>query len=457
MTRQSPSQTDYVNGVDCDNQLKPSYSTEDNGAESLKNFSGDKLKGEWSDTDLTPREGTILSGYSILTKSMVGSGLFVMAYGCSKFGIIFGTIMIIVAAAITWVSLRALSILAIEFKGQQPTFYSISEAIFPKLRWLIDVSVIINCLGASTGYVITAGDLLSTGIFGILGLDSNNPGFSQWQAKMIIQTVMVLALAPLAAMRNMSGTQYANLIGLTCLLYIVITTFVYSDLAASSNELLHMESFLSAIGAFPKFIFAFSCQMNVFQIANELKRPSVKRMNIISLASTLTGLIIYVPIMILPYLTFGSKIMDNYLRNFDPSLVPVQVAYILAALSVSISYILQVHPLRRSIISLMNSGKIPEAGDKERRVRLIITASIVAVTFGIAVGLDQIDTVTNFTGLLGGNTLCFFMPSLLYLRHFGLKKDPFGIAVVFVFFFSIILYPLCLTGIIYDMANTTTA
>jgi amino acid permease len=423
------------------------------GAESLNGTGGSTEKAVWSDSDITLRQGTILSGYSILTKSMVGSGLFVMAYGCSKFGIILGTIMIFVAAIITWISLRALSILAIEFKNEQPTFYSISEKVIPRLRWLIDVSVIVNCLGASVGYVITAGDLLSTGIYGAFGLHPVDSGLSQWKAKIIIQTVMVLSLAPLAGMKNMAGTQVANLVGLVCLLYIAITTFVYSDLSSASNDLLHMQSFLSAIGAFPKFIFAFACQMNVFQIANELKRPSVKRMNIISAASTLTGLVIYIPIMILPFLTFGRGIMDNYLRNFDSNLVPVQIAYILAAMSVSISYVLQVHPLRRSIVSLMHGGKSQQAGSKEQRERYIVTGVIIAVSFGIAVGLDQIDTVTNFTGLIGGNTLCFFMPSLLYLKYFGIKKDVFSIAVLCVFILSIILYPLCLTGIIYDMTT----
>ncbi len=412
-----------------------------------------EIKATPDPSDLTSRKGTILSGYSILAKSMVGSGLFVMASGCSKFGIIFGSVMILVAAAITWVSLRALSFLAIEFTTEQPTFYSISDKIIPRLRWLVDVSVILKCLGASTGYVITVGDLLTTGLYGMFGWNPVSSGLTQANAKMIVQAVMVLSLAPMAAMRNIAGTQYANLLGLACLLYIVIATFVYCDMAEASSDLLYMQNFLSAMGAFPKFIFAFSCQYNVFQIANELKRPTDKRMNVINVASTLTGLFIYVPLMILPFLTFGPHIMDNYLRNFDRNLVPVQIAYILAAISVSISYILQVHPLRRSILSLMNSGKIPEQGKKERRDRYLITGAIVILTFGIAIGVDQIDTVTNFTGLLGGNTLCFVMPSLLYLRHYGLKKDVFSLSVLAVFVFSILLYPLCLTGIIYDMVK----
>jgi amino acid permease len=358
--------------------------------------------------------------------------------------------MLAIAAFITWVSLRTLSVLAIDYIQEQPSFYSISEKLVPKYKWVIDVSVILNCLGASTGYVITAGDLLSIGLYNMF--QWQGASFPMSSTKKIIQAAMIVSLAPLCLMKEMSGTKIANLIGLTCLLYIVITTFVYCDLHSVSTDLLYMDNFLTAIGSFPTFIFAFACQMNVFQIANELKNPTVKRMNVISLSSTLTGLIIYIPIMILPFLTFGNSIEPNYLTNLGKDKIPVQIAYILAAVSVSISYVLQVHPLRRSILSLHYGSRTPQKNE-EKRNRYIVVSAILVVTFGIAVGLDKIDVVTNFTGLLGGNTMCFLMPSILYLRRFGFKTDVFSILVMAVCVFSIILYPLCLTGIIYDMVT----
>ena len=428
----------------------PSGETMEYGAKSLVSGSSfeEELKGEI--TSETTRHASILSGYSILTKSMIGSGLFVMAYGCFKFGIVMATIMLAIASLITWISLRTLSVLAIDYIHEQPSFYSISEKLIPKYKWVIDVSVILNCLGASTGYVITAGDLLSIGLYNMF--QWQGASFPMSSTKKIIQATMIVSLAPLCLMKEMSGTKIANLIGLTCLLYIVITTFVYCDLHSMSTDLLYMDNFLTAIGSFPTFIFAFACQMNVFQIANELKNPTVKRMNVISLSSTLTGLIIYIPIMILPFLTFGNSIEPNYLTNLGKDKIPVQIAYILAAVSVSISYVLQVHPLRRSILSLYYGSRTP-AKTEEKRNRYIVVSAILLVTFGIAVGLDKIDVVTNFTGLLGGNTMCFLMPSILYLRRYGFKTDPFSILVMAVGAFSIILYPLCLTGIIYDMVS----
>jgi amino acid permease len=446
MTDKTPKHLNDVDGV----FSTPGGDTVEYGAKSLVSgmSHGEEIKGV--SIDETVRHASILSGYSILTKSMIGSGLFVMAYGCSKFGIILGSIMLAVATLITWISLRTLSILAIDRIDEEPSFYSISEKLVPKYRWVIDVAVIVNCLGASTGYVITAGDFLSIGLYNMF--QWQNASFAMSNTKKIIQAAMIVSLAPLCLMKEMSGTKIANLVGLTCLLYIVITTFVYCDLQEMSSDLLYMDNFLTAIGSFPTFIFAFSCQMNVFQIANELKNPTVKRMNIISLSSTLTGLMIYIPIMILPFLTFGSQIKPNFLTNLGPDKIAVQIAYVLAAISVSISYVLQVHPLRRSILSLYYGASCPSKSE-EKRNRYIVVSIILMVTFGIAVGLDKIDVVTNFTGLLGGNTMCFLMPSILYLRRFGFQTDRFSILVMAVGVFSIILYPLCLTGIIYDMVK----
>jgi len=400
--------------------------------------------------DAPVRTGSALAGYSVLTKSMLGSGLFFIAHACSKFGIISGLVAIMFAGLLTWVSLKALSIIAIDFKDENPSFYSVSMRIVPNLRWIIDASVIMNCLGAATGYVITAGNLLSEGL---LQMAYNSVVESTKNRTMlIIQASMILILFPLCMMKELSGTKIANLVGLLSLLYIVIASFVYCDLSMASSDLLGMENVLTAMSSFPTFIFAFACQMNVFQISNELKNPTVKRMNIISVASTVTGAAIYIPVMIIPLLTFGRGIKENYLQSLDIENLPIQIAYMLAALSVSISYVLQIHPLRRSILSLYYRDRVPSHAE-EKRNRLLVAAFVMLATFGIAVGVKKIDIVTNFTGLIGGNTMCFVMPSLLYIRHYGYKTSRFGKVVLALFIIGLVLYPLCLTGIIYDLVN----
>lgn len=419
--------------------------------------------------------GTTLSSYSVLCKSMIGSGIFSMACACSKFGIIPGVFALCVAAGITWLSLHVLSILALEYRSETPTFYSISEKIMPRARWVVDVALIINCFGAAIAYVITSGTLMSYAIIAMLNLDTATSTLKQNHIAMIVQAVMIIALAPLCMMKEISSTKIANMIGLTCLLFIVIVTFVYTDTAGAASEgssLWYPANGLVALGSFPTFIFAFACQQNVFSVANELKNATKSRLSVICVSSTLTGFLVYVPMMVLPFLTYGRSVKSNYLYNLDTDGsvdVPVIIAFVFASLSVSISYVLQVQPVRRSIISLMY-GSTVLTGQTEVKVRIGVVTGILLATYGLAVGIgDDLSLPINIAGLLGGNTMCFVMPFMLYLRRFGglnwwrsphetpdNKREPtqwFSVVVVCVLILCLSLYPLCMTGIVYEAVS----
>ena len=390
-----------------------------------------------------------------------------MALACSKFGILPGTFALCVAAGITWLSLHVLSILALEFRAENPSFYSVSEKIMPRARWVVDVALIINCFGAAIAYVITSGQLMSFAIIAMFKLDGENSWLGQNHIAMMVQAVMILSLAPLCMMKEISATKVPNLIGLTCLLYIVVTTFFYTDLSvnAGDSSLLYPGNAFLAMGSFPTFIFAFACQQNVFSVSNELRDANMKRLGVVSAASTATGFLVYVPMMLLPFMTFGRGVQSNYLYNLDSKDgnvdIPIIIAFVGASLSVSISYVLQVQPVRRSLVSLIY-GSEPLTGSKEARVRVGIVTLILLSTYGLAVGIgSDLSLPINLAGLLGGNTMCFVMPFALYLKWNGFRwvkestgeVDWFCIAVITVLGFCLALYPMCLTGIIWEAVS----
>lgn len=415
------------------------------------------LDSELNNMDLKEpqRDGTVLSGFSVITKSMIGSGIFGMARACSKFGIVAAVVCLLLAASITWLSLRVLSILALDYRLENPTFYSVSEKLLPRLRWVLDVALIINCLGASIVYVQTAGNLMAYAIMALFGIDQNV--LDQSHIAMIVQSIMVLSLAPLCMMRTISATQIPNLLGLSCLLYIVIMTFFYTPMGGV-YPLYPGNGAMVALGSFPTFIFAFACQQNMFPVANELKNANLTRLNTVAASSTITGFIVYLPMMIIPVLSFGMSIESNYLFNMvnaDGTIdTPVLVAFVLASISVSISYVLQVHPVRRSIISLVY-GSEQLVGKKEKTVRVAVVSLILVISFALAVGLGKnLNIPINIAGLLGGNTMCFVMPFGLYLAKYGMLTNALSKLIFGLLVFCIALYPICMTGIISDAIAT---
>jgi amino acid permease len=413
------------------------------------------------------KHGTVLAGYTVITKSMIGAGMFTysvssqqhlgmfgMAFGCSQFGLPLGIFFLFLAALITWLSIRVLAVLALDYKETTPTFYSVSNELIPKFKWLIDVALIINCFGGVVAYVQVFGNLLADGLWGVLQWDENALSISS--AALIIQACILIVLAPLCMMKEISSTKIANMIGLGCIAYIIGMTFFYVPCTAAKDDfgaLLKPASVLVLFSSFPTFIFSFACQQNIFTVANELKDANMQKLNRISMASVSTGLLVYLPVMVLPFLTFGSKVVSPYLtnlKNADGTVdIPVMIAYIFASLSVSISYVLLLQPIRCSIMSLAFGTNQP-TGKKEKTYRISIVIGLMLASYGLAFALGRnLGLPIDIAGLLGGNTMCFVMPFILYLKKYGYnKKNKFSLAVMVTLIFCFILYPVCLTGII---------
>lgn len=377
-----------------------------------------------------------------------------MAFGCASFGLILGVGFLVLAALITWLSLKVLAMLALDYKDSKPSFYSVSSDLMPKARWVIDAALVINCFGGCICYVQTFGKLMTEGMLAIFNWDTSV--WSKSNMALVIQLGILAFLTPLCMMKEITATKIPNMVGLACIFYIVTMTFFYTPCTAMSVDLLKPGNVVASFAAFPAFIFAYACQQNVFSVANEIKDVNMKKLNSVSVCSTLTGFIIYLPIMLLPYMTFGPLIKSNYLYNFVEEYktvglpVPIIIAFIFASLSVSISYVLLMQPVRCSTMSLIYGDHQP-TGKKERMIRMGLALVLIAVSFALAyVAGDAVDLPVSIAGLLGGNTMCFVMPFLLYLKKYGFdRKNKFTLLVMATLIFCILLYPICLSGIIY--------
>ena len=386
------------------------------------------------------KPGTVFSGYTVMTKSMVGSGILSIAFACSKCGLILGILLLFFAAFLTWLSLHVICKLALDAPTGDITFYTITERILPKVKRFLDIAVIVDCLGSAIAFVQTMGTLLGKSADHMFGFES----LDQRSVIMIIQTCMVIALLPVCLMKEISGTKYLNIIGLLGLVYVTILAMVYTNISEVSSDLLYPIDSFSGVSGFLIMIFAFSCQQNVLSVVTEMKSPSIRKLDMVTGSAISTGFIMYLPVMILPFLTFGRS-KDDASTFFEllPPTIATQIGYVCAALSVSISFVLVVHPIRRSVLSLMYSGELP-TGRKEKVARTGVVLAILTISLGVAIAAgSSLGPTLEFTALLGANTCGFLMPCILYLKHFG-----FDFKIVALLLFSIALYPIGITAAI---------
>jgi amino acid permease len=120
---------------------------------------------------------------------------------------------------------------------------------------------------------------------------------------------------------------------------------------------------------------------------------------------------------VLPYITYGKSVKSNFLENVESTGWWATLARIAAALQVSIGFVLVIHPTRNSIMGMMYRGGSPADKD-EFKIRMIVTTISIVLSVGVALLVNKLSDPLDIAGLFGANTMCFAVPSYLFLKAF---------------------------------------
>ena len=339
----------------------------------------------------------------------------------------------------------------------------------PAACWLIDIACILDCFGASISYVQISGQLMSETILELTAWDIAASTLTRY-----IQLAMICVLGPICFMRGISHASILSVIGIVCISYVCLLPFAYiGDISSDVVTPLWPNSFMGSMRKLPVFFFAFSCMQNLFTVVNEIEDFTVRRVQSVCASAVSTGLVMYLVVMCLPFAAFGKNVNDLFLRSYDPSAVPVQIAFVFTAIQVSIGYVLVIHPTRQSILSLWYREAEPSERH-ERKLRFAITAILILMTLGVALLTDSIGTVTEITGLYGANTYCFTAPSYMFYKRYHPRNFSGGDQVkihrqaaddkiephmrmwylsIACLVISALIYPVCTAAIIYGMVS----
>ncbi|KAF4671239.1 hypothetical protein FOL47_001583 [Perkinsus chesapeaki] len=309
---------------------------------------------------------SILGGYSVLTKSMIGSGMLGMAYAGCQWGFVMGILACFVTAGITYFTVYVLGVMAMEYMSASTgelSFFNVAKFVSPKTSWLIDLGVAVKAFGASVAYIQIVGSLMAEVI-----LQGFSLSIDRQTIKYIVQIILVVLLAPTVYCKSITATKAVNMFGIANLAYLALLSVVYAQPSWDNVTIWP----LSASGLFsrlPVFIFCFSCQQNLYKVCNELRYPTLGKLEKMGMWTVLSGLIIYTTVMIFPYMTFGKDVDSNFLHNLPLESYPVKLGYIAASLSLGINIPLAMHPCRNSITVLWFKGEVPTDRLKERTFR----------------------------------------------------------------------------------------
>ncbi|KAJ3055270.1 hypothetical protein HK097_011001, partial [Rhizophlyctis rosea] len=426
-------------------------------------------------------EPTIFSSTVNMINTILGTCMMSMPYAFARVGLLPGITLVLISAIATWFSLRILIAsaqsphhLAARNPSHPLTFFTpFSAPSYAALSrgsmggssgWWVDMLVAMSCLGFAVGYLVAIGEcmprLVTSVVPGLVGVEGIVAGLLLNKHFWMFGALLILV--PLSLSRDVDDFRWFSGTALACAVYlaaVVVGLFVSgstggvggtpsSDPDAGWQWIIYDGKIPEIV---PIFVFAFTCQQNIFSVYNELVaatarskatgKPTVAGAatvhdiyKIIDLAVGACAFT-YISVGVAGYITFGAGVDSILLNNYGNSM-PVFIGRLAYVLLAALSYPIYIHPCRDAVDSFLSSccpswygpsstynnpstpllpptktGLSPRTKiiailhsytETEHVARSSLTMGLVVLTYAVALGVRGLDTALTFVGATGG-------------------------------------------------------
>eukprot|EP01065_Artemidia_motanka_P049262 TRINITY_DN8111_c0_g1_i1.p1 TRINITY_DN8111_c0_g1~~TRINITY_DN8111_c0_g1_i1.p1 ORF type:complete len:609 (+),score=146.80 TRINITY_DN8111_c0_g1_i1:55-1881(+) len=340
-------------------------------------------------TELLP-EGSRRGAVFNLASATLGAGALSLPYAFAQSGILLGLVWLAVASLATIFSikllLRASRVATARAGFPVDSYEDLTRLVFGKeMLRVVELCIIMFCYGTSIAYCVAVGDILEP----IRRLDWMPELLQGDHGRSIVMvSFWAVLMLPLSLLRSVSSLQFSSFLGVAAILVLVSATIYHcvwhrfiegwdcADMYAGnpglpeadcsgSIRLAHFD--LKMVGSLPLVMFAFTCQVNVYDIYRELKVPSEEVMMQVSWVG-MCGLCfsVYALMGVFGYFDFKNAVDGNILNNlqYDAKRDGVIVAAFGAiTMTVTVAFPLVIFPTRESLFSIMNAPRTEEEHD----------------------------------------------------------------------------------------------
>eukprot|EP00586_Coscinodiscus_wailesii_P004009 CAMPEP_0172488838 /NCGR_PEP_ID=MMETSP1066-20121228/18551_1 /TAXON_ID=671091 /ORGANISM="Coscinodiscus wailesii, Strain CCMP2513" /LENGTH=367 /DNA_ID=CAMNT_0013256311 /DNA_START=330 /DNA_END=1433 /DNA_ORIENTATION=- len=330
------------------------------------------------------------------------------------------------------------------------------------MSYVVEVSILIFCLGAAIAYIVAVGDILEEGVLNVF----DHPSYVTRDFLIVIFFTFVML--PLSLFERVDSLRFSSLFGLLSIFFLVLSIMVHSIRYMSttgfelsweqSGVVLFPASALDFFRACPLIIFAFSCHVNVPQIFSELVPRSVGRMNVTTRCGVGVCNTSYLLIGVFGYLNFGKHTSDNVLKNYCVSKETdymIVAAFICITIAITMAYPLCILPSRVTIeIMLMrfrndkNYLAKQQLGDDDEDLveplleddndypeistnrRVLLTIAIAGFSLFVALVIPDVSIIFGLTGGSAVGLVSFIMPGLFMLKAAPERRNVMAWAMI---------------------------
>ena len=369
-------------------------------------------------SEVEEKKSTILGCTANLINAIVGSGIVGIPYAVQQAGFGAGVFLILLCAVLTETSLRLLVNTAKHVHC--PTYETAAEAAFGVWGFrFIAVNMFVMAYGAMLSYLMIVKDSFS----GMLGMEE--------QKRAILLVISLGIMVPLSSQRDMADLAWTSRLSVfidTAMVGIVVynAPFLQSleEVGGFSNlvvdDAIHWDTLFVGLGVLS---FAFVCQHSAFIIAGSLEKPTTIRWAKVTRLALCFCAILATTCGVTGYVGYLDATDGNILNNLGNGW-SANMARGMLGCTMLFVYPLESFVARHVCVILFFAGRRAHEGEdstilnrRDRRVGLTVLLYLCAVV--PASIFEDLGPVLAITGAIGGSSLSYLMPGMVYLGIHG--------------------------------------
>lgn len=324
----------------------------------------------------------------------------------------------IMTAILSWLSLYMLTVTSKISK--QDSFLKIARYAFgEKGERFTSLTMFIYLLGPLSAYFNICGSYLRSFIEAFGGHHQH-----YWYTDRLVLMILVGLLIKLPlSFASLKFLAYGSYIAVFAIFYaiVLVPVLYFGELADPTRKPAPIRFFnfdWSVLSALSTIGMAFVNHPIVVECVTQLENPTKSRQYSLTLLSTFTCLFLYLIIGVTGYLQFGENVCPNILDSENDG-VSVQVARILVALGIALTYPLLMKPASEALKKWINGSSLDENRinvENNRRKDTQIIFFILCLSFFVASVVPSLDKILALFGSLTGSLIVYILPSIYFIK-----------------------------------------
>ncbi|XP_062914571.1 sodium-coupled neutral amino acid symporter 1-like isoform X1 [Mobula hypostoma] len=357
-----------------------------------------------------------------LSNAIMGSGLLGLSYAMANTGIIPFIVLLIVIALMSLYSIHLL--LQVSDEAGSMVYETLGQLAFGKPgKYAVFGSTSLQNFGAILSYLLIVKNQLPNVIHSFIAGESHEVWYLNGNNLVIFVTLFIIL--PLCLFKNLGYLGYTSGFSLVCMIFfLIVVIYKKTQLPcplistnssnASCTDMCSPKYFVwnsKTVYALPTVAFAFVCHPSVLPIYNELKHHSSKKMQLVSVYSFGSMIIMYLLTAIFGYLTFFGSVKEELLHSYTD---PHDKLILLIRLAVIIAVILTVPVLLFTV--RLSIGLLFFKAEFNWIQHIAVTVVLLTLVNLSVIYIPTIKDVFAVVGSTSANMLIFILPALLYLK-----------------------------------------